>query len=646
MFDFVRKHTRIMQFLLFLLIFPSFVLFGLDGYRRFQEKGPAVARVAGVDVSQSEWDAAHKGEVERLRNSMPSLDPKLLDSPEARYATLERLLRDRVLAAAATDAHLTASDARVARELQENPAISALRGPDGRLDMARYRQLVGAQGMTPEMFEAQVRTDLSTRQVLQGVLGTGLLVPSQAQVSINAFLERREIQVARFATTDYAARQTVSDAEVEAYYKRHESRFQAPEQADIEYLILDLEALKRSVVLNEEELKTYFEQNAARLAGQEERRASHILINAPKNMATAERQSARTRAEELLALVRKAPETFADLARKHSQDTGSAAKGGDLDFFARGAMVKPFEEAVFGLKKGEISGLVESEFGYHIIRLTDIKAPKVKTYAEMKPEIEAQLRKQQAQRKFAETAEAFTNGVYEQADSLKPVAERLKLDLQTASGLTRTPAPGATGPLANPKFLVALFAADAVDKKRNTEAVETGANQLVSGRIVKYTPARTRPFVEVRDQAKAALLAERGAEAARKDGMGRLEAWRAKPDAATLPASVVIARDQPGEFPSAVVEAALRADMAKAPVFVGVELGDQGYAVVRVNKVAERPVAGPDAARQDAQQYAQLWTSAEAMAYYDFLKARYKAQILVQKPAPGSTSPVGPDPKS
>src|SRR5688572_25325157 len=146
MFDFVRKHTKIMQLVLFLLIVPSFVLVGIDGYSRMSDKGEVVAKVDGQEILQSEWDAAHKREVDRIRQQMPQLDSKLLESPGARYASLERLVRNRVLEAAATREKLGTSDQRLASELQQNELIAALRGPDGKLDMARYRQILGAQG--------------------------------------------------------------------------------------------------------------------------------------------------------------------------------------------------------------------------------------------------------------------------------------------------------------------------------------------------------------------------------------------------------------------------------------------------------------------------------------------------------------------
>ncbi|HSV47541.1 MAG TPA: SurA N-terminal domain-containing protein [Ramlibacter sp.] len=637
MFDFVRKHTRIMQFLLFLLIFPSFVLFGLEGYSRYNEKGDEVAKVDGRGIMQGEWDAAHKNEVDRLRQSMPTLDAKLLDTPEARYGTLDRLVRERVLAAAAADARLVTSDQRLARELQQNESIAALRGPDGKLDMARYRQLVGAQGMTPEMFEAQVRADLSTRQVVSAIGATGIATAAQAQPSLDAYFEKREIQLTRFDAPEYAGRVNLSDADLQAYYKANPQLFQAPEQASIEFLVLDMEAVKKTIAVNEPDLKTYYEQNAARLAGQEERRASHILIASPKTASAAEREKAKAKAQEVLEQVKKAPDSFAEVAKKNSQDPGSAPNGGDLDFFARGAMAKPFEEAAFALKKGETSPVVETEFGYHIIRLTDVKTPKQKSYEEMRPELEAELKKQQAQRKFAESADAFSNAVYEATDGFKTVAERFKLEVKTASQVTRQAPARATGVLAHPKFLTALFSADSLEKKRNTEAVEIAPGQLASGRVVQYAPARTLPFDEVKAQVHDRLLVERAAELARKEGQAQLAAWKAKPAEARLGAAMVVSRQDSQKLPPQVIEAALRADPATLPAFAGVDLGPQGYVVAKVNKALPRETPAGEAAKQERTQYSQAWTAAENLAYLNLLKERFKVQVKVAKPDGKST---------
>lgn len=633
MFDFIRQHSKILMGVLVLLIVPSFVLLGLNDYGQPAAR-TVVAKVDGREITQAEWDNAHRAEVDRLRASMPQIDLKLLDSPEARYSTLERLVRERVMVAAAERQHLAASNQRLVQELQSNPQIAMLRKSDGTLDMDKYQQLLRAQGMSPEMFEAGVRADLSAQQVMQGVVTSGFAADATADMALGAYFEERAVKLALFKPAEYAARLQATDADLEQYYQAHTVQFMASESASIEYLVLDSESVARTISVSDADLRSYYEQNAQRLAGTEERRASHILINAPQSAPKAERDAARAKATELLAQARKAPDNFAALARKHSQDPGSANKGGDLEFFARGAMVKPFEEAVFALKKGEVSDLVETEFGFHIIRVTDIKAPKQRSFDEMKPELTAEFRKQQLQKRYAEAAEQFSNTVYEQPDSLQPAADKLKLQIQTASKLNRTGAAEAKGPLAHPKLLAAIFSADATEKKRNTEAVDVGNGTLIAARVTDYTPAKARPLAEVREQVKARWLAMRSAEEARKDGAAKLAAWQAKPDEAKLPESLKLSRAQARAVPPELLNAALRADPAALPQLKGVDLGEQGYAIVKVEQVLPRQTRDENQTRAARSQYAQWWTSAEGLAYYKWLQQRFKAEIKVSKPAP------------
>jgi peptidyl-prolyl cis-trans isomerase D len=636
MFDFVRKHTKIMMFIMFVLIFPPFVLFGVSGYERMRDKGDAVARVGSQDITQTQWDAAHRQQMDRIRQQMPGVDAKLLDTPEARYGTLERLVHDRVLQDAADKAHLSVSDERLIRMLKENPATATLWRPDGTLDVDRYRLLAAAQGMSTAGLENRIKSDMAVSQVQGGLADSGFSGNAPADVALNAFFERREVQLAHFNTNDFVAKVNVSDADLEAYYKANPAQFQAPEQADIEYLVLDLAAVKKTITLPEADVKTYYEQNLAKFSQEEERHASHILISAAKDAPAADRAKAKAKAQELLAQVRKAPDTFAEVAKKNSQDPGSAASGGDLGFFARGAMVKPFADAAFGLKVGDISDVVESDFGYHIIKLAEIKPGKQRGFDEVRAEIESELKTQQAQKKFAELAESFTNGVYEQADSLRPVADKLKLELKTASNLQRTPKPGVTGELANAKFLAAVFSADAIEKKHNTEAVEIGPSQLASARIIKYAAAHTQAFAEVQAMVKAKLLASRAAEMARKEGMDKLAAWKAKPDAATLDAPLVISRDQSQSQPADVVNTVLRTDAAKLPAWAGVDMGASGYVVVKINKLVPREAADPAVVQRDRASYDKAWAAAESEAYYQVLKERFKAQIKVAAPVKGN----------
>ena len=638
MFEFFRNHGKPVYAILFSLIILAFAVSGMSGYESMFNAGEDVAKVDGKKIKQADLDAAYKNELERIRAANPSIDVKLLDTPEAKYATLERLVREQVIAAAARDAHFETSDQRLASELQADPTIASLRQPDGKIDKERYKLLVGSQGLTPEMFEARVRSQISARQVFKGIQGSGFTTNAVGDVALNAFLQKREIQVVAFDASAFSSKVTLTDADLETYYKANQSQFQASEQASIEYVVLDLESIKKGITVTDEELKTYYEQNQARLATQEERRASHILITSPKGAPAADHDKAKAKAQALLDAVRKAPATFAEIAKANSQDPGSAVKGGDLDFFARGAMVKPFEDAAYAMKKGDISALVESDFGFHIIQLTDIKSAKQRSFDETKPELVEEAKKQQAQKKFAEAAETFTNAVYEQSDSLKPIADKLKLEVKTAVNVTRNPLPGAVGALANPKFLNAIFSTDAIEKKRNTEALELANKQLVSGRIAQYTAARTLPFADVKDRVRERLLTARSFELAKKEGMDKLAAWKATPASAVMPVAVEIARNQAQNLPVQIVEAALKADTTKLPDFVGVEIPGRAYYVAKINKVLPPVAADDTTAKQGRVQVSQAWVTAEDQAYYSLLKARFKTDIKLAKPVTQSNS--------
>jgi len=628
MFDFVRKHTRLLQFILVLLIFPSFVFFGIQGYSRFTggENTP-VAKVDGHDITQAEWDAAQREQVERVRRQMPGIDAKLFDTPEMKQQVLDGLVRDRVLITAADKLHLMTSNERLQRELLAIPQLATLKKPDGSFDVDAYKALLQAQGMSPEMFEARMRQDMTQRQVLQGVSATAFGTAGTSGAAFDALLQQREIQVQRFDVKDYLAKVSPSDADLQAYYKAPENaaQFEAPEQASIEYLVLDLDAIKKGISVSEDELRKYYAENEKRYTTPEERRASHILLKAEKSAPAAEREKAKAKAETLLAEVKKTPASFPDLARKHSDDPGSAQRGGDLDYFGRGAMVKPFEDAAFGLKQGEISGVVESDFGYHIIQVTGARGGEKKTFEQVRAEIEDEAKKQQAQTRFAAAAVDFTNVVYEQADSLKPAADKFKLEVRSAPNVKRSPAQGATGALANPKFLEALFGTDALKNKRNTEAVEVGPNQLASGRVLQYSAAHQRPFDEVKAMVRDKVAAKQAAELARKEGEARLAELRKSPETAMPSAAVTISRSQARDVAREVVDAALRAPGDKLPAFVGVELPTQGYAVVKIAKVLGRDPAAGDPQRLQAQ-YGQAWGDAEGQAYLAALKARFRAE--------------------
>ena len=438
-------------------------------------------------------------------------------------------------------------------------------------------------------------------------------------------MQQREVQVLRFDAKDQIAAVNPTEADLQAYHKANEAQFRSPEQATIEYVVLDLAVLAASLTVPEEDLRKYYTENAARYTVAEERRASHVLIGAAKDAPAAERAQAKAKAEALLAEVRKNPASFADVAKKHSSDTGSAERGGDLDFFARGAMVKPFEDAAYAMKPGEIGNVVESDFGYHIIRLDAVRGGDKKPFETLRAEIEAEVKKQLAQRKYAESAEQFTNTAYEQADSLQPLVDKLGVKKQTAT-VQRTPAAGAVGPLASPKLLQAVFANDTLKNKRNTEAVEVGPSQLAVARVLQHQPARVQPLAEVLPLVRQRVVATQAAAAARKAGEARLLALRGGADGAGLPAATLLSRASAQNEPRALVDAVLRADASKLPQWLGIDLGDAGYAVVRLTAVKPPAPDAPELAQLQPR-YAQAWAAAEAEAYYESLKTRFKAKI-------------------
>jgi len=625
MFDFVRKHTRLLQLLLLILILPSFVVFGLQGYSKFAGDDGVVAKVGKQSITQAEWDNAHRNFIERVRAQQPGADVSQFDTPEARRQSLDALVRQYVLAEAAADQSLSVSDNRLLRQFTTDPRFAGLFNPDGSFN----KGLLEARGMTPNQFVAMVRQEMVLGQVLGGVQATGQTSLLSNRQAVDALFQVREVQWTKFEPKQYAAQLDPTPEQLQAFYKdpANAAWLTAPEKADVQYVVLDIDTLKQRVTVSEDDLRRSYRENEARYSTPEERRASHILIKVDASANADQKKAARAKAEGLLAQVKQNPAQFAELARKNSDDPGSAANGGDLDFFGRGAMVKAFDEAAFKLKKGEVSGLVETEYGFHIIQLNDVRGGTVQPFEAVRGQIEDEARKQLAQRQFAEAAERFTNTVYEQSDSLKPVADELKLPLQTMNDVLHVPGSKDQGPLGNRRVLDALFDANNRTKGRNTEAVEVGTNKLVSARIVKYSPSALRSFDEVKEELRTRWVADAAAKAARADADKKLAEWKAAPDKAELPAPVKMSRKTMFSQPPLVLDAALRVPEKQLPAFTLVDLGADGVAVLKVNKVLPLEIS-PQELKETQNQFGSYWGRAEADAYYQALKRKYKVEYL------------------
>lgn len=623
MFDSIRSHRRWLMLFMLVLIFPSFVFFGIQGYNSFIGTEGALAKVAGTPISQQEFDAALRDRGERLRQALgANFDPKLLESPEARSAMLDSLVLDRALTAEANRSSIAVTNDQLREVIA---GISAFQD-DGRFSMDRYRAYLASQGLSEMAFEERVRQDLRKQLLIQAVTGTAIVPKQIADRLERIVLEQREVRMLTLPVETFVSKVTVDDKQVAAFYESNQRLFETPESAKIEYLVLDAESVSRSVIVAEADVRAYYDQNQARFGTDAQWRASHILIAAEGG----DKAAARKQAEEVLKRLQANPKEFEKIAREQSKDTGSAANGGDLGFFGKGMMVKPFEETVVQLKPSETSGIVETEFGFHIIRLTDVKPAQVKPFEEVRAGIEKDLRAQQAQKRFAEAAEQFTNLVYEQADSLKPAADKLGLKIQTVDQLTRAGLPAAPNQpqIFNARVVEAVFADDAIRNKRNTQAIEVAPSTMVAARAVEFRPAAVRPLDEVKAAIRQRLERQEASRLANEAGTARLAELRAKPSETGFSPVITVSRRAPQGLPAPVLNDVLRTPADKLPLYVGAEVEGVGYLIAQV--LAAKPAAALEAAQRDAQSRALLQQvgMADELAYADALKSRHGAVIL------------------
>ena len=619
MFDLVHKHKRVLQFVLAIIFLP-FAFFGIDSYFRTSDAGNHVATVGGQPITQQEFAAAMQERQNYLQRLVGSrVDPAMLDSPELRFAVLDGIVRQRLLVNQAVRAGVLISDEQLQQVISAQPAFQ----DDGKFSHARYVDLLKRQNMTEISFENSLRRDLMLQRLNGAYLSTAIAPNSVAERLLRINGQQREVRQNVFDPEKYAAQVKLEDGAAKAYYDGHQSDFQVAQQARVEYLVLALDAVAAQTEVSREEVRQFYEQNLKQYAKGDERQASHILITADAQAGDKEKQAARAKAEQLLAQVKQNPGSFADVAKKNSQDPGSAAQGGDLGYFPRGSMVKPFDDAVFQMKVGEIAGPVESQFGYHIIRLT---AAKGHGFDEVAKQVELDLRRQKAGRKFAELAEQFNNLVFEQGDSLKPAAAALKLAVQTSGWISRSGSDDKL--LNNQKLLQAVFADDAIKNKRNTEAVDVGNNTLVSARMLEYKPATTRPFDEVSGEIATRLTRERAAQLAAKQGrelLAKLQQGGA--DDLNWGAVKLVSRENAQGYAGPALAEVFKADGSKLPAYAGVENAQGGFTLLKITRVVEAETV--DAARRKAalDELRQMVGQEELNAYVASL--RLKADVKV-----------------
>ena len=621
MFDLIHKHKILVQVLLALMVLP-FAFWGIDSYQRGGAAEQDLAVVAGQKITLQEFGRAQRDQQERLRGLLgKNFDAALLDTPEQRAELLDQLIQQRLLAVHAARSNLVVTDAQLREIIIGLPAFQE----NGRFSKARYDAMLRAQGMNDVVFEARLRRDVELQQ-LNGAVAESSLVSKALAARMLAILgQQREVSEVLIPADQFTGQVKLAPDAVKTYYDTHPGEFVLPEQVRAEYAVLTADALAALETVSEADLRSWYDKNVR-----------------PK---FEERAAAKKKAEELLAQLRSAPDKFAELAKQYSQDPGSKDNGGDLGYFARGAMVKPFEEAVFKLKQGQLSGIVESSFGFHIIKLTAVKpakdgepeqrqashilitAPTAGDFQAMRADIEKDLKKQRLGKKFAEAAETFSNLAYEQPDTLQPIADKFKLKLQQSGWVTRE-ANAAAGVLNNQKILDALFSADSLKNKRNTEVVDAGADALLVARVIEHKPAAPRSLDEVKAEIAKKLTEQEAMALALKSGAAKYAELQQGKDAGLSwgPPKAVGRQGKPAVHPDAL-KAIFRADASKLPVYLGVELRDRGYGIYRISRVIEVPAAEAAREKELQAQLVQQTAQEESAAFIASLRAAAKVEI-------------------
>lgn len=625
MLEVIREHAqgKIAKIILALITIP-FALWGVDSYLKNAGDGPIVAKVGGQKISQTEFAQALKDQQERMRAALgKNYDASMMDRPEMRKSVLDGLINQRLILADAAQEGLAISDAQLVRIIAGIDAFQE----NGRFSQLRYEALLRQQNMSPAMFEHRVRQDLLVQIAQDGVVRPASLPKSVAERLMRINEQEREVSQAVMPVEQFMSQAKVDPSAVKDYYAKHPDEFKVPEQVRLEYVILSAESLMPQMSVSDDEVAAYYKEHLTQFTQPEERQASHILIGVAANASAAEKSAAEEKARNIWQEAKQNPANFAQLAKQYSQDAGSASRGGDLGFFARGAMAKSFEDAVFKMAPDEISQPVRSDFGYHIIKLVAVKPAKTRSLQEVRSEIVQALKRQKAGKKFAESAENFSNVVYEQGDSLKPVAQQLGLQVEQSGWVSRKG--GDTPLLNNPKLLQTVFSEDVLKNRRNTEAIEVAPNVLVSARLMEYKPASVKPLEDVATVLSQRLQRQQAAVLAMKSGKDALSQLQQgkTPAALNWSAPQVVSRIKPAGLEPAALKALFRLDPDKLPAYTGVENAQGGYTLLRLTRVIEPATLDESRKQAYAQRFSDMLEQEYAAAYLASLRSKAKIDI-------------------
>lgn len=619
-----RTHKRWMMFIAMIFIIPSFVVTGIYSYNRMSDSENDLATVGETSITLQDFDTAKRQYLENFRRQMgQNFKANMLDTAEARASILASLISDRAVSLEIATEYMNVGEADAINLVKQAPAFQR----DGKFSTEAYQQFLNSMGKSDEQFVLELRHDLTRQMLLASVSQSTLSSNTVAQRIHDLLTEERTIRTFEIKPAAFLKNVKVSDADAQGFYDQNKAQFAVPESVDIEYVILSPENYK-NIKPSEEDIKTFYEQNLQRFSVPEERRASHILIavNADKSDADAKKE-----ADELYKQLQADPSKFAQLAKTHSADPGSARQGGDLGFFQKGMMVPEFDNAVFSGKKGDLIAPVKTQFGYHIIQINDIKPAQAKALADVRAEIEALYQQQAAIRAFAEDAESFSNMVYEQSESLQPVAERFGLKIQTAKAITRDHQDA----IINPNVVEALYSFDVLEDKRNSNAIEVAANTLLAARVTEHHRQSVKTFDEVKTDIVEHLKNQKATEAAKAQGLDTIAKLNAKEKVnQKFGSKAQVSRERPGNYAYEVVTASLRPVADRLPVYTGVQTPDGSYVVIEV-QAAKKVQATPEQLAMRKAELAQLYSNPEQTAFISGLEQKFGTQILKDEYKPG-----------
>ncbi|WP_322995244.1 SurA N-terminal domain-containing protein [Castellaniella sp.] len=599
MFDFIRTHQRLMQLILLILVVPSFVFLGISGYS-VVTADPAVAEIGTLTVTKQEFTEAQRNQLQQMQESSQGrFDPVLLDNPQARQALLDQLIDRKVQIALATNERFSVSDNALRRAIAAMPQLQV----DGQFSADRYHEVLESVGLNPRDFEASQRAELALDTVLGPVRDTASLPAPVLDALKRALTEERTVRLQVFPASEYLKNVQITADDVKAWYDSHQDALRLPDQVAIDYLVLDEAAAVASVpTISDDQLQDYYEQNKTRYVVPARVNVSHILVKLPAGASDEASKAALASAQEITRRARAEPAQFAELARKESQDAGTARDGGNLGWVQRGTLPLPMEQSVFALKQGDISDPVKGPDGYHVFIANQVQPEKGETFEEARTKVEAEVRRQLAADQFADMATKLTSLVYDNPSSLEPAAKDLGLQVRHAQGIARdrllsTEEIGPDAAMASPDAAIlgdvrvrqALFSSQVLTDKQNSGVIEISPDTMAVVRVGELVQSHVPPLEKVEPYIQEQLKDERAQAAAVAAGQEALAAIQAqsavsaadnaKPTNAVAPTEAAVA----DSAKSADVAASTETAAADQPVKTTAEGFDAPVTVSRLD---------------------------------------------------------------